>query len=95
MAKKPVLLDPEAIAKKFVDTLSSDNGCRFELESSNWVALVKATEEMINAGWEASRDDIELIAAGDQDEAEAKFMLVPGYREVNEALAAIFDSPIA
>ena len=95
MAKKPTVLDPEAVAKSLVEAMEADNGCHFELESSNWVALVKATEEMINAGWEAPQDEIELIAAGDQDEAESKFILVPGYNELNTALAAIFDSPIA
>ena len=93
MAKKPVLLDPEFIARQLIAVMSHDNNCTFELESANWVALVAATEEMINAGWEAEQDDIELIAAGEQGEAEEKFRLVPGYPELNIALATIFDSP--
>lgn len=93
MPKKPVVLDPEAIAFKLVHEMEADNGCKFELESSNWVALVAATEEMINAGWECSAEDIELIAAGEQGEAEEQFKLVPGYPELSAALGKIFDSP--
>jgi len=93
MPKKPVVLDPEAIAHNLVHEMEADNGCKFDLESANWVALVSATEEMINAGWEAEQDDIELIAAGEQGEAEEKFHNVPGYPELSAAMNKIFNSP--
>ncbi len=48
---------------------------------------------MVKAGWEASQEDIELIAAGNQDEAEEQFKFVPGYPELTAALNKIFNSP--
>lgn len=71
--------------------MGADNGFRFIPTPEYRVKAELAIQEMINAGWEASTEDIELIAAGDQDVAEEQFKLVPGYPELTAALTEIFD----
>jgi hypothetical protein len=91
--KKPVVLDPEAIALKIVSEMGHDNNVVYQPESSPWVALVKGVEEMINAGWEGGAYDISLMAYGEETERDEKFNLVPGWPETNKALVEIFDGP--
>lgn len=87
----PKAVEVHLVRARVIKEMELDNGCTFDPNDKNIAALDVAIDEMVKAGWEASQDDIELIAAGDQDEAEAKFHNVPGYPELSKALNDIFN----
>lgn len=89
----PKAIEVHLVRARVIKEMELDNGCTFDHSDANIAELDAAIDEMVKAGWEASQDDIELIAAGDQDEAEEKFKLVPGYPELSVALNKIFNSP--
>lgn len=79
------------LAEKAIDAMEGDNGCCFERSPEQMTELDAAFARMQRAGAVVDDAAIELIAAGEQTEAEAAFARCDGYVDVNRILGAIFN----
>jgi hypothetical protein len=88
------------IVEKLIKALENNNGFhpgevlnrlipvkREELENQ----LIAGVAMMAAAGCRFTEDDIDLMATGDQDEAQERFAGFNGYTEATEALNNLFD----
>ena len=96
-------MTPNEIALKLVSCIESDNGARQgsflkwlkpEYREKLMADLESGIEAMQIAGCAFTQEQIELMAMGEQGEAQETFMQFNGYIEakgVNQALNTIFD----
>jgi len=79
------------VVEQLIRDMGADNNAVWTPTHEQNANLVGAVQQMLDSGWEASDEDIDLIAAGDQDEAEAKFSAMRGYKELNQVLGEVFE----
>lgn len=81
----------QTLAAQAIDVMEGDNGCEFAHTLNQVAELDAAFARMQAAGATVDDEAIELIAAGEQGEADARFARCEGYADVQRILGAIFD----
>lgn len=66
-----------SLAKNLIEVMSADNNTVFQPSQENWDKLTQVCSALLKEGFDPTQDNIDLIAEGDQDEAEEKFGQYP------------------
>lgn len=85
-------MSAEEISTRLVETLALDNRVFPNLSPELQERLKSSVALCLRSGLDFDLDSIELIAAGDQDEAYKKFSGFEGYRILDDTLTEIFNS---
>ncbi len=80
------------VTNALLKDMERDNGCKFKVPDKLYDALVNAVAEMMTTDVQFTPDVIELIASGDQDEADERLGEVHGFELVREALSDILNN---
>jgi|ERR1017187_569936 hypothetical protein len=79
-------------ARRLVQEMEGDNGGYTMCVTPKLAKRLQNSVELMQAvNIKFTANEVELIAAGDQDEAMFKFRNQPGYQEMAKILNAIFD----
>jgi len=79
------------VALALVKCMNNANGCRFKTTKEDWQELDAAVARMLKAGFQATEDNVKLIADGDEDEREEAFKAIDGFNETNVIMGRIFQ----
>lgn len=81
----------ESIFKKLTHLMGMDNGVTLKVTPAQKSKAIAAIDKMLAAGCKLSSADLSIIAGGDQDEADEKFVKFNGYKDLSAVLNQIFE----
>jgi hypothetical protein len=85
-------MEIEEIAQALITGMEHDNGCQFVVTEKNRQLLIKGLRRMFKSGCPPfTPEDIFEISSGDQDTVKTQFSHWHGFKQVQSALAEIFD----
>ena len=84
------ITDVSEICKGLLAALEEDTGMRFAFDSQDLATLSEGVEEMIEEGAVFTREEIQDLAYGDQDEPSF-FRNLKGYRKIDYVLNIPFN----
>lgn len=79
------------LAAYVVQHMAMDSNCQFEPSLEQYGALAEAMRRMMKAGCLFQRADLEMLAAGEDQEMRDRFSKYDGFDEAHKVLNEIFD----